>query len=97
MRLLILASTLFFSLTSFALSMVRDYDTSLISALPGICPQPVNCTPGTNFLSRSKAEQCGACRCHGGVYGCAGGAKGRITCGDGTYDLNYGCQYHMKP
>ena len=63
------------TLSSNALSQVSDYDTSLLSALPGICPHKINCSPGTNFLSISDADYCGCCKCHGGVSGCAGGAK----------------------
>ena len=92
----IIALSIFFvAISSYGLTQVSDYDTSLISALPGICPHKINCAPGTNFHSISSADYCGCCKCHGGAAGCAGGAKGRIICLDGTTSNNCSCQYSL--
>lgn len=68
-----------------------------LDSLTGICPQPVNCAPGTNFLSLTDANYCGCCGCHGGATGCSGGAKGRIICQDGTTAEACACQYSVTP
>ena len=64
-----------------------------LDGLTGICPQPVNCAAGSNFLTLADANYCGCCSCHGGALGCSGGAKGRIICEDGTVAQACSCQY----
>lgn len=64
-----------------------------LDTLTGICPQPINCANGANFLTLADADYCGCCSCHGGAIGCTGGAKGRIICQDGTVAGACACQY----
>lgn len=68
-----------------------------VDSLTAICPQPVNCTYGSNFLSLADANYCGCCGCHGGAVGCSGGAKGRIICADNTVASACSCQYIVTP
>lgn len=86
----------YWTILSFALLLLSQSATAQnwgLSSLTGICPQPVNCAPGSSFIRLSDANLCGCCACHGGAQGCSGGAKGRIICQDGTVASSCVCQY----
>ncbi len=69
---------------------------SYINELPNLCPRPVNCAYGANFMHLSDANKCKCCDCHGGALGCTGGAQGFIICGDGTYAQACHCQFSVN-
>ncbi len=69
---------------------------SYLDTLPNMCPRPVNCAHGANFLRLSDADECGCCDCHGNAQGCTGGAEGYIICGDGTYARACKCRFSVN-
>lgn len=97
----LLAFFLFFTSTSFAqlgtVPMNEGSQSPSVSKLLGqTCPKPLDCSPGSQFLSIQSANTCGCCACHGGATGCAGGAKGQVVCADGTYAGDCACQYTLN-